>query len=156
MEKHISEPNHNPNAKIDDAIRQEVIRIAAEWLSDTDPSRNTAIIMIAALFCGPDVDAIATTMGIDSGFVQCVADRMRASKLWTVAGGVDYADWLAGDYLGIANFALDLEVAEGVFTRGLEKENGQYGYTLVAEGPDATLDEKWDGAVFTDPKSSID
>jgi hypothetical protein len=74
MEKNSSELNHNPNAKIDDAIRQEVVRIADEWLSDDDPSRAAALIMIAGLFVGPDVTAIVRTMGIDSGFVQCVAD----------------------------------------------------------------------------------
>jgi len=133
MEKHISELNHNRDGKLDDAIRQEVVRIADEWLSDTDPSRNVAIVMIAGLFLGPNVDAIAKTMGIDSGFVQCVADRMRASKLWTETGGVDYADWLAGDYLGVANFGLDLDVAEGVFVRTIDQVDGQYLFKLVEE-----------------------
>ena len=133
MKKDSTELNHNRDGRLDDAIRQEVVRIADEWLSDTDPSRNTAIIMIAALFCGPDVDAIATTMGVDSGFVQCVADRMRGSKLWTETGGVDYADWLAGGYLGVANFGLDLDVGVGAFVRTGAKVNGQFEYKLVEE-----------------------
>ena len=133
MEKDSSELNHNRNGKIDDAVRQEIVRIADEWLSDSDPSRAAALIMIAGLFVGPDVTAIATTMRIDSEFVQCVADRLRASRLWTETGGVDYADWLAGDYLGVANFGLDLDVAVGTFVRTGAKENGQFEYKLVED-----------------------
>jgi hypothetical protein len=135
MEKNSFELNHNRNGKLDDAIRQEVVRIADGWVPDGDPSRNAALVMIVALFLGPDADVIATTMGIDPGFVQCVGDRLRASGLWTEAG-TDYSDWSATKPLGIVNFGLDLDVAEGVFTRTAVKENGQYGYTLVGDGTD--------------------
>ena len=86
--------------------------------------------MVAALFLGPDVAAIAKTMGISSESVNVFGDRLRASGLWTDAG-VDYANWFADGDLGIANFGLDLDVAEGIFVRTSEKENGHYGYRLV-------------------------
>jgi hypothetical protein len=88
--------------------------------------------MIAGLFIGPEVAAIATTMGIDPGFVQCVADRLLASNLWTETG-TDYSDWSAAKPLGVVNFGLDLDVAEGIFVRTVEKDNGQYAYRLVAD-----------------------
>jgi hypothetical protein len=135
MEKNSSELNHSRNGKLDAAILQEIVRIADGWVSDGDPSRNAALVMIAALFVGPDVDAIATTMGIDPGFVQCIGDRLRASGLWTEAG-TDYSDWSAAKPLGIINFGFDLDIAEGVFTRSARMENGQYAYTLVADGTD--------------------
>jgi len=145
----------NPIGKLDSAIREEIIRIVDEWVPDGNPSRPAALVMVAALFLGPDVAAIAKTMGISSESVNVFGDRLRASGLWTDAG-TDYADWFAAKPLGLINLGFDLDVAEGVFTRSAAKENGQYGYTLVAEGLDAALEEEWDGAVFPDPESSID
>lgn len=142
--------------KLDAAVRQEIVRIADGWVADDDPGRAAAMIMIAGLFVGPNVDAIAKTMGIDSEVVRCIGDRLRASGLWTEAGGADYADWLAGDYLGVANFGLDLDVALGTFVRTGAKENGHYGYTLVEKGSDADFEEEWDEAVFPNPESSVD
>jgi hypothetical protein len=120
----------NPIGKLDSAIREEIIRIVDEWVPDGNPSRPAALVMVAALFLGPDVAAIAKTMGISSESVNVFGDRLRASGLWTDAG-VDYANWFADGDLGIANFGLDLDVAEGIFVRTSEKENGHYGYRLV-------------------------
>ena len=141
--------------KIDDAVRKEIARFADSWVSIGDPSRDASLIMIAALFVGPDVGAVAAITGCPIEIVNVVATRMRASAMWTETG-VDYADWFAAGDLGIINFGFDLDVAEGVLTRSAAKENGQYGYTLVAEGPDAALEEEWDESVFPDPESSVD
>jgi hypothetical protein len=122
--------NLSPREKLDEAIRQEVIRIVDEWVPEGNPSRDAALVMVAGLFLGPDAAAIATTTGISFEFVQCIGDRLRASGLWTDAG-TDYADWFADGDLGIANYGLDLDVAEGIFVRTSEKENGHYGYRLV-------------------------
>ena len=151
----MSKPTPDPIGKLDSAIREEIIRIADKWLSDTDPSRNTALIMIAALFVGPSEAAVAEITGCPAALVSVIAARLRASGLW-VDGGTDYSDWSAAKPLGVINFGLNLDVAEGVFTRTAAKENGQYGYTLVAEGLDAALEEEWDEAGFPDPESSID
>jgi hypothetical protein len=116
--------------KIDDAVRKEIARFADSWVSIGDPSRDAALIMIAALFVEPDVGAVAAITGCPLEIVNVVADRLRASGLW-VDGGTDYSDWSAKKPLGIINFGLDLDVAEGVFTRTAGKENDQYGYKLV-------------------------
>ena len=132
MENHISELIHNRDGKLDDAVRQEIVRIADGWVSYSDPSRDAALVMIAALFLGPDTAAIATTTGISFEFVQCIGERLRASGLWTDVG-TDYSDWSAAKPLGVINFGLDLDVGEGVFIRTSEKENGHYGYRLVSD-----------------------
>ena len=118
--------------KIDDAVRKEVARIADGWVPIGDPSRNAALIMIAALFAGPDVGAVAEITGCSFELVSVIADRLRASGLW-VDGGTDYANWFASDNLGIANFALDIDTAEGIFVRTGAKENGQFAYRLVSD-----------------------
>ena len=132
MEQNSRELNHRRNGKLDDAIRQEVVRIADGWVSDGDPSRNAALVMIAALFLGPDVDAIAQTTGISSESVIVFGDRLRASGLW-VDGGTDYSDWSAAKPLGVVNFGMDLDVAENVFVRTTRKENGHCVYRLVED-----------------------
>jgi hypothetical protein len=118
--------------KLDNAVRQEVIRIADGWITIGDPSRDTALIMVAALFVGPDIGAVAEITGCPVELVSVIDNRLRASGLW-VDGGTDYSDWSAAKPLGIINFGFDVDIAEGVFTRGARMENGQYAYRLVAD-----------------------
>jgi len=132
MEQDSRELNHSRNGKLDDAIRQEVVRIADGWVPDGDTSRNAALVMIAALFVGPSVAAVAEITGCPVELVGVIGDRLRASGLWTAAG-TDYSDWSAAKPLGVINFGLDLDVGEGVFIRTSEKENGHYGYRLVSD-----------------------
>jgi hypothetical protein len=104
---------------------------------------------------GPSEVAIAEITGCPAEFVSVIAARLRASGVWTDAA-VEYADWFAPGNLGIAHFTLDLETAAGTYVRSAKGSDGRYGYTLVAEGLDATRDEEWDGAGCPDPESSID
>ena len=122
----------NSIGKIDSVVRQEIFRLADQFVPSGDPSRDTALIMVAALFVGPDVGAVAEITGCSFELVSVIADRLRASGLW-VDGGTDYADWFASDNLGIANFALDIDTAEGIFVRTGAKENGQFAYRLVSD-----------------------
>ena len=121
---------HNCRGKIDDAVRQKILRIADEWFTGDSPSRDTGLIMIGALFLGPDVKAIARTTKVTPEVVQCVADRLRASGLWTDTD-VDYSNWSAGELRGVAAFALDLAVREGKFVRTSKKSDGTFNYKLV-------------------------
>jgi hypothetical protein len=129
----MSEITPNPIGKLDNAVRQEIFRLTGQFVAEGDPSRDTALVMIAALFVGPDAGAVAAITGCPIEIVNVVADRMRASGLW-VDGGTDYSDWSAAKPLGIINFGFDLDIGEGVFTRGARMENGQYAYRLVADG----------------------
>jgi hypothetical protein len=140
--------------KLDNAVRQEIFRLTDQFVAEGDSSRDTAMIMVAALFVGPDIGAVAEITGCSVELVSVIAARLRASAMWTEAG-VDYADWFADSNMGVAHFALDLDVSTGVFIRTSKNENGQYGYKLVDEAPDAALEEEWDGAEFPNPKSSI-
>jgi hypothetical protein len=122
--------------KIDNAVRREIFRLTDQFVAEGDPSRDTALVMIAALFVGPSEAAVAEITGCSGAFVELIAERLRASAMWTDAG-TDYADWFASDNLGIANLALDLDTAEGVFVRTTRMENGQHEYRLVAENADS-------------------
>jgi hypothetical protein len=118
--------------KLDNAVRQELFRLTDQFVAEGDPSRDTALVMIAAVFVGPFEAAVAEVTGCPGAFVSVIAARLRASGLWT-DGGTDYANWFASDNLGIANFALDIDTAEGVFVRTTRMENGQYEYRLVSD-----------------------
>jgi hypothetical protein len=128
----MSKPTPDPIGKLDSVVRQEILRLADQFVFSGDPSRATALVMIAALFVGPSEVAVAEITGCPVAFVSVIAARLRASGLWTDAG-VDYADWFATGNLGIANFALDIDTAEGVFVRTSKRENGQYEYRLVGD-----------------------
>jgi hypothetical protein len=125
----------NSIGKIDSVVRQEIFRLADQFVPSGDPSRDAALVMIAALFVGPSEVAVTEITGCPVELVSVIGDRLRASGLW-IDVGTDYADWFADGDLGIANYGLDLDVAEGIFVRTSEKENGQYGYTLVGDGTD--------------------
>jgi hypothetical protein len=118
--------------KLNSAVRQEIFRLTDQFVAEGDPSRDTALVMIAALFVGPSEAAVAEITGCSGAFVELIAERLRASAMWTDAG-TDYADWFASDNLGIANFALDIDTAEGIFVRTGAKENGQFEYRLVGD-----------------------
>jgi hypothetical protein len=116
--------------KIDSAIRNEIIRIVDDWVPSDLGSRDTALVIVAAMFVGTSVPALTEITGCFPELVQRVADRMRASRLWTDTG-VDYSDWFAPGTVGAVNFGLDLEVGEGNFIRTTEKKDGYYIYKHV-------------------------
>ena len=128
----MSEMTPNPIGKLDNAVRQEIFRLTGQFVAEGDPSRDAALVMVAGLFLGPSEAAVAEMTGCSDAFVELIAERLRASAMWTDAG-TDYADWFASDNLGIANLALDLDTAEGVFVRTTRMENGQYEYRLVSD-----------------------
>lgn len=124
--------------KSDKGVLEEVLKIVNMWSGRSDPSYETVVIMVAALFVGPDVDAIVRLTGSAREVVETIASRLRASGMWTDDGLVDYEDcekWACGDPAGLPALALSLDVAEGVFIRTSEKtSNGKWGYELT---------EKW-------------
>jgi hypothetical protein len=128
----MSEMTPNPIGKLDNAVRQEIFRLTGQFVAEGDPSRDAALVMVAGLFLGPSETAVAEITGCPVAFVSVIAARLRASGLW-IDGAVEYADWFALGNLGVAHFALDLDVAEGIFVRTGAKENGQFEYRLVGD-----------------------
>ena len=70
-----------------------VERLVKQYVGNADDvDYNTAKVMIAALFLGPNEEKIVQFTGYDPEFVAAIAMRMRASKLWT-SSGTDYQQW---------------------------------------------------------------
>ena len=113
-------------------VLEQVRHIVDERVEKCDPTYETAVVMVAALFVGSNVEAIVGLTGCARDFVESIASRMRASSVWT-DDGVDYEDWFSGDALReTAAFVLDLGVAEGKFIRTGEKTSSRSSiYMLV-------------------------
>jgi hypothetical protein len=120
-------------------IIEQVRQTVDGFVDGGDPSYGTAMILVAALFVGPNVDAIVSLTGSAASLVENVACRMRASGMWTDEGA-KYDDWFCNDGLrGIAAFALDLGIGEGFFIRTCEKTStGDWIYKAV----DPTVSQK--------------
>ena len=100
------------------------------------PSQNeTAVIILAALFEGPNVDAIVRLTGSSREVVEAIASRMRASSIWADQE-VDYGEyekWLCGDISGDLALARMSLVAQGHLIRTAGKRNGRWVYAIPRE-----------------------
>jgi hypothetical protein len=128
------------NECIDPEFQAQVLRQVHEIADDLgafDDIRSHAVVTIAALFTGPDVEAIVQLTGYPRDFVEEIGGRMRASGLWTSAT-VNYGDWFCSDELRkLIQFTLDLGVAEGKLFRTTEKKNGRWVFEWI--GDDASV-----------------
>jgi hypothetical protein len=112
-------------------VLEQVRCIVDELVATSDPDYETAVIMVAALFIGPNVDAIVDLTGCTRDIVDSIASRMRASGMWTDEG-VDYDDWFSDDLRGIVAFAMNLHIATGKFIRTNQKTStGDWIYEAV-------------------------
>jgi hypothetical protein len=121
-----------------DVIKQ-VRQIVDERVEPSDPAYETAVTMVAALFVGPNVDAIVGLTGSTKDLVENIASRMRGSVLWTDEG-VDYYDWFSDDLRGFAGFGINLGIAIGIFIRTSKKTStGEWLYQAVLPNNPALL-----------------
>jgi hypothetical protein len=100
-----------------------------ESIGDSNVSFQAAIVMITALFEGPDVVRIAEVTGYLKETVDQIAARLTASGLWK-DGGIDYQEWDPTTDVGILRFTMDHMVALGLLRRTGEKRNGRYVYAV--------------------------
>jgi hypothetical protein len=116
-----------------DVLEQLIQALDELGVEESDPSYEAAVITVAALFVGPNVDAIVDLTECTRDIVDTIASRMRASGLWTDQG-VDYEDWFSSDVLtATINFMFNVGVAEGTWVRtGQKNRNGNWNYQLVA------------------------
>jgi len=128
----MSEPLHKPNA-VDHMNTRRLIRAIAveyrEGFGDSNVALQAALVMIAALFEGPDVVKIAEVTGCSRETVDRIAARLTASGLWK-DDRTDYQEWDHRSEIGILRFAMDHMVALGVFRRTGEMMDGQYVYAI--------------------------
>ena len=115
-----------------DSILQDVRQVVDTIAEDCDPSYETAVIMVAAVFVGPNVEAIVGVTESSRELVESIASRMRASGIWTNEG-VDYDDWFSDDdRRGISAIGLHLGIAQGIFIRtGQKNSSGEWIYECV-------------------------
>jgi hypothetical protein len=115
-----------------DSILQHIREVVDTIADKCDPSYETAVIMVAAMFVGPHVDAIVGLTGYSRELVQRIALRLRASGIWTTEG-VDYDDWLSDDDARVITaMTLHLGIAEGLFIRtGQKNSSGGWIYQCV-------------------------
>jgi hypothetical protein len=93
------------------------------------PNYNVTLIIIGAFIEGPDVDRVAQLTGLRREYVDEIATRFRASRLWTKMG-TDYNGVWGGSGL-----VMDLLVGEGAVFPTRSKKDGRYVYrSLIYEG----------------------
>ncbi len=74
-------------------LRKVVGQIASDYGYESNhPAYTSAVVMIAALFVGPDEEQLEYLTGYPREHIDQVASRLRASALWT-ADDVDYQEW---------------------------------------------------------------
>src|SRR5215469_1899772 len=107
-----------------------------ECFGDSNVSFQAALVMVAALFEGPDVVKIAEVIGCPRETVDQIASRLTASGLWK-DNRTDYQQWDPTTGMGLLRFAMDHMVALGLLRRTGEKKNGQYVYAVDETRPEA-------------------
>ena len=71
------------DSNIRNEIMSQVLRIVEEQFEvpADDPIHVPAVVIVSALFAGPDVDAITRLTGCSRESVEAIASRMQASKI---------------------------------------------------------------------------
>ena len=112
-------------------VRESVKQLAMQYATpNEEPQFKATMVLVAALFLGPNEGEIANLTGYTPEYVNEIAERLRASGLWTEAG-VDYLEWDPDTRKGYLRFVMDLSVAQGMLFRTGEKRNGRYIYESV-------------------------
>jgi len=105
-----------------------VWQIASRYVEETDNSAFQAtVVMVAALFVGPNEQDIIDLTGYTPEYVHEVALRMCASGLWE-KDVVHYEQWDHRTKVGYASFTMDLGVAKGILMRTGKKRSGHHVY----------------------------
>jgi hypothetical protein len=107
-----------------------------EFIDDSKISRQAALVMIAALFEGPDVVKIAEVTRCLRETLDRIAARLTASGLWKDSR-TDYQEWDPTTNIGILRFTMDHMVSLGLIRRTGEKNNGRYVYAIDETSPEA-------------------
>ncbi len=112
--------------KSDGKLRARLFKMARHYATGDESALKATVVMVAALFVGPDVEKIVRVTGYSREYVAEVAERLRASHLWN-GEALDYGDW-SDSSKGALRHALDLEVAQGIVVRTNQTRDGEYVY----------------------------
>jgi len=112
-------------AKSNSKLLARILKLARHYAAEESDLRAT-VVMVAALFVGPNEEKIVRLTGYSRQYVAEVAERLRVSRLWS-AEALDYGDW-SNSHKGAVQYALDLAVAQGIVVRTNQKRDGEYVY----------------------------
>ncbi len=100
--------------------------------ADDDVGFKIAVVLLAALSEGTDVQRLAAFTGYSEVFIAGIACRMREAELW-VEDRVCCGQWFEGDFIHPDLFWADVLVAEGLAIR--KRENGGVFRYFARESP---------------------
>ncbi len=110
----------------DAKLRARILKMARHYAAEDESALKPTVVLVAALFVGPDEEKIVRVTGYSRDYVAEVAERLRVSRLWS-AEGLDYGDW-SDSPKGAVHYALDLAVAQGIVVRTDRKRDGDWVY----------------------------
>jgi hypothetical protein len=116
-------------------MRGHDLKFAREVLEELDPAMKgcedepgyrTAVVLLAALQLGPNVDALSRFTGYSWDFVRAIAGRSIEAGLWTEDDvGCDH--WFAEDgQVRCIVFWADTAVDQGLLVHRWREEDGAY------------------------------
>lgn len=109
--------------------------------TEEDDSYRTALVLLAAITCGPDPTGLARITELPRQFVSKIRQRMIRAQLWTE---IDVAcdHWYCSDgAFYTTRFWLDVLVAEGRVVRRWVEQEGQYRYWAEEHAPEMQTGE---------------
>jgi hypothetical protein len=102
---------------------------------EDEPGYRTAIVLLAALELGPNVEALSRFTGYSPKFIREIAWRSVEAGLWT-DDDVCCEHWFTQDgQVRLVVFWADTAVAEGVLIRRWTEEDGAYRYWTKKNAP---------------------
>ena len=90
---------------------------------------RTVVVLVAAMWEGPDITRLSDLTGYSSEFVADIAVNSRKARLLIEDGGCN-EHWFDGDFMKPIDIMLDVLVAQGKFVREMH-DDGKYHYYLV-------------------------
>jgi hypothetical protein len=135
---------HELAGEEEEMMRRHDLKFVKEALEELDPAMKgcedepgyrTAIVLLAALESGPNVEALSRFTGYSPEFIREIAWRSVEAGLWT-DDDVCCEHWFTddGQVKGVA-FWMDTLVAEGLFVRRWREEDGAYRYWSKKHAP---------------------
>src|SRR5262249_34388255 len=94
---------------------------------------NTALLVLAAWGCGPDLAKLTRLTKLPKEFVERILWRMIAADLWTETGACCDHWWISPEVFSTSAFWADVLVAEGQVVRYWVEAEGNYRYWYQPE-----------------------
>lgn len=127
--------------------RKKIEKLINKMISDKqigEQERDYALLLLAATEVGTGIKALSDFSGQDQDLILPIHRNLRKSYIFTKEGTIN-CDWI-DPKLGDLAFTLDLGVAKGNMKRTKERVDGDFRYSLTAEGKRYVEEELLRGA----------